>query len=67
MEDKATGSGKGLKSMRKNTQDRVPKETCSNCNCKRYSPCGCMKGTGSTRKERKADNLAAYNLIHSKE
>ena len=67
MEDKATGSGKGLKSMRKNTNDRTPTVECSNCKCKRFSPCGCMKGTGSTRKERKADRLAAYKIIHSLE
>lgn len=34
---------KGLKKMRKNTADKEPKESCSNCKCKRYSPCGCTK------------------------
>lgn len=35
---------KGLKGMRRNTADKKPKHECSNCKCKRYSPCTCMKG-----------------------
>jgi len=34
---------KGLKSMRAVT-GKAPKHECSNCKCKRYSPCKCMKG-----------------------
>ena len=32
----------GLKKLRKKT-GKVPTYECNNCNCKRYSPCGCMK------------------------
>lgn len=33
---------KGLKLLRKATSDK-PNHECSNCKCKRYSPCYCMK------------------------
>ena len=33
---------KGLKALRK-IQGKVPTYDCKNCNCKRYSPCTCMK------------------------
>ena len=32
----------GLKKLR-SKQGRTPEYSCSNCKCKRYSPCGCMK------------------------
>jgi hypothetical protein len=32
----------GLKKLRKKT-GKTPTYECSNCGCKRYSPCGCMK------------------------
>lgn len=32
----------GLKTFRKKT-GKSPTYDCSNCNCKRYSPCTCMK------------------------
>lgn len=35
---------KGLKRMRKNNSDKKPKYNCENCECSRYSPCGCQKG-----------------------
>ena len=35
---------KGLKKLRRNTEDKVPKYACENCKCKRYSPCTCTKG-----------------------
>jgi hypothetical protein len=32
----------GLKTFRKKT-GKEPTYVCSNCNCKRYSPCTCIK------------------------
>lgn len=34
---------KGLKKLRANSTDSKPEFSCSNCNCRRYSPCGCSK------------------------
>jgi len=34
---------KGLKKLRANSVDRVPRYDCDNCKCKRYSPCGCER------------------------
>jgi hypothetical protein len=36
----------GLKKLR-NTTDKAPKYECSNCKCKRYNPCRCMKKAGT--------------------
>lgn len=33
----------GLKKLRRNSTDRLPKYECENCKCKRYSPCGCER------------------------
>lgn len=33
---------KGLKKMRAAT-GKAPQYECSNCKCKRYTPCGCQK------------------------
>ena len=35
----------GLKKLRKNSIDDEPKYKCENCQCKRYSPCKCIKRT----------------------
>lgn len=35
----------GLRAMRKQTA-RHPEYECSNCGCKRYSPCGCEHKRG---------------------
>jgi hypothetical protein len=54
--------GKGLKMLRMNQNDKVPKHECSNCKCKRYSPCTCMKSNGMTRKERRQLRMEEYKL-----
>ena len=36
----------GLRKLRKNQNQKTPQYDCSNCKCKRYSPCGCMKTGG---------------------
>ena len=38
------GEVKGLKKLRHYTDRKGPQYECSNCGCKRYSPCGCQKG-----------------------
>ena len=35
----------GLKAFRANKSDKVPRFECGNCHCKRYSQCGCKKGS----------------------
>lgn len=39
----------GLKRLRANSHDKTPQYECGNCKCKRYSPCGCIKGKTSKR------------------
>lgn len=43
MSEKKEKEVKGLKKLRANNKESEPRYDCSNCKCKRYSPCGCKK------------------------
>jgi hypothetical protein len=44
--DEKRTTGLGLKKLRKRSGEK-PTYECGNCNCKRYSPCTCMKKKGN--------------------
>lgn len=43
IQEKTKKKIKGLKQMRSNRISEKPEYHCDNCNCDRYSECGCMK------------------------
>ena len=42
-------AGKGLK-KRRVMSGKTPEHSCSNCKCKRYTPCRCMKAVEDNSK-----------------
>jgi hypothetical protein len=44
----------GIHGMRADRYARTPEYHCPNCDCKRYSPCGCIKGPEHREEKSKA-------------